>query len=110
MLYSIQFTSFEAAEFITSTLNNYQCETLQHLDKQVGPEQYKKPIKAILSAKFEKEIGGLKNVIELVKGPYEPQQEKYSQDACNMRKRKKPELLHRCCTVDFCGFIDVGRD
>ena len=67
MLYSIQFTSFEAAEFITSTLNNYQCETLQHLDKQVSPEQYKKPIKAILSAKFEKEIGGLKNVIELVK-------------------------------------------
>ena len=67
MLYSIQCTSFEAAEFITATLQNYQCETFQHLDKQAGLEIDKRPIKAILSAEFEKQLGGLKQVIELVK-------------------------------------------
>ncbi len=67
MLYSIQCTSFDAAEFITSTLRNYQCETVQHLDQQAGSELDRKPVKAILSAEFERQLGGLKNVIELVK-------------------------------------------
>lgn len=67
MLYSIQCTSFDAAEFITSTLRNYQCETVQHLDEQAGSELDRKPVKAILSAEFERQLGGLKNVIELVK-------------------------------------------
>jgi two-component system response regulator FlrC len=67
MLYSIQVCDFSAASPISRILQNYQCPTIEHLDKQSGLERGGQKVKAILSAAFEKEIGGLKNVVELIK-------------------------------------------
>ncbi|NDD10935.1 MAG: sigma-54 factor interaction domain-containing protein, partial [Rhodobacteraceae bacterium] len=67
MLYAIQLTSFEAAASISTILQNAQCATVEHLDKQASHDPAGPKVKAILSAAFEKEMGGLKNVVELVK-------------------------------------------
>ena len=67
MLYSIQVCDFAAAASISRILQNYQCPTIEHFDKQSGLEHGGQKVKAILSTAFEKEIGGLKNVIELIK-------------------------------------------
>ena len=67
MLYSIQVTSFDAASSISNILQNYQCPTIEYLDRQVDLKTQANKEKAILSAAFEKEIGGLKNVVELAK-------------------------------------------
>ena len=67
MLYSIQVCDFAAAVPISGILQNYQCPTIEHLDKQSEVEHSGQKVKAILSSAFEKEIGGLKNVIELIK-------------------------------------------
>ena len=67
MLYSIQICDFAAATSISRILQNYQCSTIEHLDKNSGCERDGQKVKAILSARFEKEIGGLKNIIELIK-------------------------------------------
>jgi hypothetical protein len=67
MLYSIQVCDFDAAVPISGILQNYQCPTIEHLDKQSEVERSGQKVKAILSSAFEKEIGGLKNVIELIK-------------------------------------------
>ena len=67
MLYSIQMCDFAAATSISRILQNYQCPTIEHVDRHSGSEHIGQKVKAILSASFEKKIGGLKNVIELIK-------------------------------------------
>ena len=67
MLYSIQFCEFDAAASISQILQNYQCPTIEHIERNSGYERDGQKVKAILSARFEKEIGGLKNIIELIK-------------------------------------------
>ena len=67
MLYAIQLTSFEAAKSISNILQNAQCSTIEYMDKQASHNPALPNVKTILSAAFEKELGGIKNVVDLVK-------------------------------------------
>ena len=58
---------FEAAASISTILQNAQCATVEHMDKQASQDPGFPKVKVILSAAFEKELGGIKNVVELVK-------------------------------------------
>ena len=67
MLYSIQMTQFEASAQIAQVLQDYQCQFVEFTDKETSTPPMGVKVKAILSAAFEVEMGGLKNVIELIK-------------------------------------------
>ena len=67
MLYSIQMTQFEASAQIAQVLQDYQCQFVEFTDKETSTPPMGVKVKAILSAAFEAEMGGLKNVIELIK-------------------------------------------
>ncbi len=67
MLYSIQLCDFDAAASISRILQNYQCPTIELLDKHSGLEHGGQKVKSIMSMAFEKQVGGLKNVIEIIK-------------------------------------------
>ena len=67
MLYSLQATEFAAGKEILNILQNYQCSTVEHSDAKESIDRPAEKVKAILSAAFEKNVGGLKSVVELVK-------------------------------------------
>jgi len=67
MLYSLQATEFVVGKDILNILQNYQCSTVEHSDTKEGLDRPGQKVKAILSAAFEKKVGGLKSVVELVK-------------------------------------------
>lgn len=67
MLYAIQLNRFQAASSISTILQNGQCATVEHMDKHASQDPTFPEVRAILSAAFENELGGLKNVVDLVK-------------------------------------------
>ena len=67
MLYSLQATEFVVGKDILNILQSYQCSTVEHSDTKEGLDRPGQKVKAILSAAFEKKVGGLKSVVELVK-------------------------------------------
>ena len=67
MLYSLQATEFAAGKEILNILQNYQCSTVEHSDAKESIDRPAEKVKDILSAAFEKKVGGLKSVVELVK-------------------------------------------
>ena len=67
MLYSLQANDFSVGEDILRVLQNYQCNIIEHSDTKENIDRPGEKVKAILSSAFEKKIGGLKNVVDLVK-------------------------------------------
>ena len=67
MLYSIQANDFSAAATISKKLQNYQCQTIEHFDTKESLSSNGQKVKMLLSANCEKKMGGIKNVINLVK-------------------------------------------
>ena len=59
-------TQFEASAQIAQVLQDYQCQFVEFTDKETSTPPMGVKVKAILSAAFEAEMGGLKNVIELI--------------------------------------------
>lgn len=67
MLYSLQANDFSVGEDILRVLQNYQCNIIEHSDTKENIDRPGEKVKAILSFAYEKKIGGLKNVVDLVK-------------------------------------------
>lgn len=67
MLYSLQANDFSVGEDILRVLQNYQCNIIKHSDTKENIDRPGEKVKAILSSAFERKIGGLKNVVDLVK-------------------------------------------
>lgn len=67
MLYSLQANDFSAGKEILKILQNYQCSTVEHSDTKESIDRPGEKVKAILSSAFEKKIGGVKNVVDVVK-------------------------------------------
>ena len=67
MLYSLQANDFSVGEDILRVLQNYQCNIIEHSDTKEIIDRPGEKVKAILSFAYEKKIGGLKNVVDLVK-------------------------------------------
>ena len=67
MLYSLQANDFSVGEDILRVLQNYQCNIIKHSDTKENIDRPGEKVKAILSFAYEKKIGGLKNVVNLVK-------------------------------------------
>ena len=67
MLYSLQANDFSFGEDILRVLQNYQCNIIEHSDTKENIDRPGEKVKAILSFAYEKKIGGLKNVVDLVK-------------------------------------------
>ena len=67
MLYSLQANDFSVGEDILRVLQNYQCNIIEHSDTKENIDRHGEKVKAILSFAYEKKIGGLKNVVDLVK-------------------------------------------
>lgn len=67
MLYSLQANDFAAGKDILRILQNYQCSTVEHSDTKESIDRPGEQVKAILSSAFEKKIGGVRNVVDIVK-------------------------------------------
>jgi two-component system response regulator FlrC len=67
MLYSLHVSEFKFAGKLSQILQNYQCSIVEHSEVKETWDAQGQKVKAILSAAFEKKLGGLKAVIEMVK-------------------------------------------